>query len=432
MSDSPIKVYGYRWIVLAVFAILNALVQLNWITFAPITVDCIALYNTSALWIVFLSMIYMVVYLFVSVPASYIIDRYGIRVGVGIGAVITGIFALLRGFYGDDYTMVALSQFALAVAQPFIMNSITKVAADWFPINERATATGVTMLAQFVGIIVAMALTKVIAQTFMAGEATGRLTMEAVHGVLRVYGYASAAAAVLFLLLVKDKPPTPPCRDDEVERYGVFEGIGHIFRHRDMIILLVIFFIGMGMFNAISTFIDLILASKGYIAGGNEAGNVGAAMMLAGVLGAAVIPPISDKLRKRKLFFLVCIFGTVPGLVGLTYAVGYVPLLIFSAMFGFFFMAAAPIGYQYAAEVSNPAPESTSQGMIVLAGQISGSVFIVLMALLGNITAEALADANTASHISLKPFMIMFIALSVVNIVLGLMVKESSMVTKGA
>ncbi len=430
MNASGIKLYGYRWVVLAVFALLNAVVQLNWIAFAPITVDCMALYNTSAFWIVLLSMVYMVVYLFMSVPASYIIDRFGIHVGVGIGAVLTAVFGLLRGIYGSDYTMVALSQFALAVAQPFILNAVTKVAAEWFPINERATATGVTMLAQFLGIIVAMALTKVIAHSYMAGDGSARLSMEAVRGVLMLYGYASIASGALFIIFGRSKPATPPCRDDEVERFGVFEGLGHIFRHRDMILLLAIFFIGMGMFNAISTFIDLILASKGYVAGGNEAGNVGAAMMVAGVLGAAVIPPISDKLRKRKLFFLICMFGTMPGLIGLTFAEAYEPLLISSAIFGFFFMAAAPMGYQYAAEVGHPAPESTSQGMIVLAGQISGSIFIVLMALLGNITVEALADAARASDITLKPFMIMFIVLSVINIAMGLMVKESDMIRK--
>ena len=113
MNDTHFKVYGYRWVVLVAFAIINAIVQLNWIVFAPITVDCITLYNKSAFWIVLLSMSFMVVYIFVSVPASYIIDRYGIRIGVGIGAVLTGVFGYLRGVYADDYTMVAVSQFAL-------------------------------------------------------------------------------------------------------------------------------------------------------------------------------------------------------------------------------------------------------------------------------------------------------------------------------
>jgi MFS family permease len=429
MNDTHFKVYGYRWVVLVAFAIINAIVQLNWIVFAPITVDCITLYNKSAFWIVLLSMSFMVVYIFVSVPASYIIDRYGIRIGVGIGAVLTGVFGYLRGVYADDYTMIALSQFALAVAQPFILNAITKVAAEWFPINERATASGITVLAQFIGIIIAMALTKPLAQSFMAAGASARLDMPAVQGMLNVYGIASVVSAVIFLLLVRDKPPTPPCSDVDSERFSVTAGIQHMFKQKDMLLLLVIFFVGMGIFNTITTFIDLLLATKGFAVGGNEAGNVGAIMMITGILGAIVIPPLSDRFRMRKAFFILCAAGLFPGLLGLTFCTGYVPLLISSAIFGFFFMAAAPLGYQYAAEVSHPAPETASQGMIVLAGQISGTIFITLMALLGNISIEALADATRASNeISLTPFMVGFIALSVLNIVLGFMLKESRMI----
>jgi len=428
MGSSSYRVYKYRWVVLLVFALLNGVIQLNWITFAPITVDCISLYNTSPFWIVLLSMSFMVVYLFVSVPASYIIDKYGVHIGVGIGAVLTGVFSYVRSVYAADYTMVAISQFALAVAQPFIMNAITKVAAEWFPVNERATATGITALAQFVGIIVAMAVTKPLTESFLAPGAAG-IDLAAIQSMLRVYGIVSIVSAIVFLLFARNKPETPPCAETEVEKFSVIEGLKYLFKQRDVIILLTIFFIGLGMFNAITTFIDLILAGKGFIAGGNESGNVGAAMMIAGVLGAVVIPPISDKVRKRKIFLIICFTGMLPGLIGLTFFNSYIALIISSGIFGFFFMAAAPLGYQYAAEVSHPAPESTSQGMIVLSGQLSGTIFITAMALMGNITMEALADANAASEaISLTPFMVVFIVLALVNIVLGFMIKESPMI----
>jgi hypothetical protein len=67
--------------------------------------------------------------------------------------------------------------------------------------------------------------------------------------------------------------------------------------------------------------------------------------------------------------------------------------------------------------------------MIVLSGQISGTIFITLMAILGHVTIEAMADANRAeSTITLTPFMIGFIALAVVNVVLSCLMKESTLV----
>ena len=184
-------------------------------------------------------------------------------------------------------------------------------------------------------------------------------------------------------------------------------------------------------FNAITTYVDLLLNGKGFAPGGNEAGDVGAVMMVAGILGAVAIPPLSDRFRKRKLFLIICMAGLLPGLAGLTFFTTYVPLVVSSGLFGFFFMAAAPIGYQYAAEVSHPAPESTSQGLIVLSGQISGTIFITAMALGGNVSIDAFADATKASGaVSLTPFMIGFIVLALINLALSAMMKESRLVKK--
>jgi len=429
MEKSNYKIYGYRWVILIIFALLNAVIQMVWITFAPVTVDAMRLYHTSAFWIVLLSMSFMLVYLIFSMPASYIIDKYGIRVGVGIGALLMAVFGYLRGVYGTDYAMICISQFALAVAQPFIMNAITKVAAEWFPINERATASGITALAQIVGVIAALALTKPIAQAFLPESANGHLDLNSMQSMLKVYGYICIGVTVLFLIFVKEKPPTPPCLDKDSSRISVREGRKYIFRNKDMLLLLMIFFIGMGMFNAITTFVDLISASKGYLADANESGLIGAIMMGAGILGAAIVPVISDRTRKRKFFLVLCLSGMVPGLIGFTFFRSMVPLLISSGIFGFFFMAAAPIGYQYAAELSHPAPESTSLGFINLVGQFSGIIFITLMAVFGNVSMAAFADATKAANtITLTPFMIGFIVLAVLNVILSIRIKESTMV----
>ena len=94
-------------------------------------------------------------------------------------------------------------------------------------------------------------------------------------------------------------------------------------------------------------------------------------------------------------------------------------------------MAAAPVGYQYAAELSLPAPESTSQGLIILSGQLSGVLFITLRALGGNVSMEALADASRASEaIALTPFMIGFVVLAAVAVGLTLAMKESPIVRR--
>ena len=92
MKQTEFKVYGYRWIMLLVYMLIVGVNQMLWITFAPVTAEATQYYHASDLQIGMLSMSFMIVFIIVSIPASWIIDRFGIRIGVGTGAVLTGVF----------------------------------------------------------------------------------------------------------------------------------------------------------------------------------------------------------------------------------------------------------------------------------------------------------------------------------------------------
>ena len=104
MTTENFRIYNYRWLILFIFMGVVAVNQLLWITFAPITGSAATFYNVSDLSIGLLSMVFMFVFILVSIPASWILDTYGIRVAVGIGTVFTGIFGLMRGIMADNFT----------------------------------------------------------------------------------------------------------------------------------------------------------------------------------------------------------------------------------------------------------------------------------------------------------------------------------------
>jgi len=126
MAAEDYKTYPYRWVVLTVFMAVILVNQLAWITFAPVTGAAASYYGVSDLSIGLLSLSFMLVFIFMSIPASWVIDTYGFQFGVGIGAVLTGIFGMLRGMGGHNYTLVLISQIGIAVGQPFILNALTK------------------------------------------------------------------------------------------------------------------------------------------------------------------------------------------------------------------------------------------------------------------------------------------------------------------
>lgn len=367
MVERSFRLYPYRWVVLAAFMFINLTIQMLWISYAPITGQAAEFYGVSDRAIGFLSMAFMIAYLPLSIPVSWGIDTYGFRLTVSIGAVLMGIFGLLRGLTGDNYTIVLISTIGIAVAQPFLMNAWTKVPAQWFAIEERATAVGLVTLASLVGTALGMVLTPIFTET-----------MSIPHLQL-IYGGIAAFSAVVFVLLSREKPASPPCPAGQEVRALMLDGLKHALTVKSFWLYLFVSFIGMGIFNGITTWFEPIIRPRGFTS--TDAGILGALMLVGGVLGAVVIPPFSDRSHKRKIFLLLAFILTVPGLVGLTYATHAWALYVSSFALGFFIVSANPIGMQYAAEITRPTPEGTSNGLIQLFGQAS-VVFVYLMEVL--------------------------------------------------
>ena len=407
------KVYKYRWIVLLAYSLITITIQMQWLTFAPIARAAEFYYGSqltsgSVFNIDFLSMIYMFVFLILCIPASYVIDTYGIKKGITIGSLIAAVSALGKGFFAESYMAVVIFQAGLAIAQPFILNSVTALTVRWFPLRERGTAAGISALAQYLGIIIVMLITPLVIN--VTYSATGNIgSVSGIKTMLIVYGIITFVSGLAAALLIKEHPPTPPS-SETIARHSFVNGLKRILGLRDMQFLLILFFIGLGLFNAVSTVIDSICASKGLNM--DQSGLTGGIMLLGGIIGAVIMPMLSDKYRKRKVFLQICMTGMIPSIAGLALLTSFIPLLISSFFLGFFVMSAGPLGFQYAAEVSSPAPESTSQGIILLAGQISGLIFV----------------AQMSTNEGLKLWMMIFIGLSVVALFLTSILRESPMI----
>lgn len=402
MQKTSYKVYGYRWVVLSVYMIIIAVNQLLWITFAPITNEAVQHYGVSDLKIGILSMCFMIVYLLVSIPASWIIDTYGIRTGVGIGAIFTGLFGLLRGVVSANYGLLLVAQIGIAIGQPFLLNAITKVAARWFPIEERATASGLGTLSSYVGVLAGMMLTP----WLVNGSGITRM--------LYIYGILALVSAVVFILLVRERPPVAPCGPGQEERALALDGLKQIFRNKNFNWLMFIFFIGLGVFNTVTTWIESILSPRGFTS--VQAGMTGGLMIAGGILGALILPILSDRYRKRTPFIIIALAGATVSLIGVTFASNYVMVLISGLAFGFFLLSSGPIGFQYGAEITYPISEGTSNGFLLLAGQISGILFIFGM--------NSFKSPSTGSMTN--PLIILIILMAV-GVLASTMIRESSL-----
>ncbi len=397
MQNEEVKLYGYRWVVLAIFMFVNITIQILWITYAPITGIAASYYGVTDLQIGFLSMVFMIAFIPLSTPVSWLLDTYGYRLAVGVGVVLMAFFGLLRGFAGQNYSLVLWSTIGIAAAQPFLLNAWTTVPAKWFPLRGRATAVGLVTLASLVGIALGMVITPLLVESISIAR------------VQLIYGSLAAFAAVLFLILAREKPPTPPCAAGGETRALMLDGLKHALHIRTFWFILFISFIGLGIFNGITTWVENIIRPRGFTP--TDAGTLGALFIVGGVFGAVVLPALSDKQAERQRFLLIAFVGAIPGLIGLTFATSRNLLFVSAIWLGFFLVSANPIAMQYAAEITYPTPEGTSNGLIQLFGQ-GGVVFVYIM------------EAMKSSDGSFTPSLLLAISLLVISTLLVTQMKD--------
>jgi len=357
----------YRWVVLAAFMAVNLTIQVLWISYAPITSAARDYYGVSEIAIGALAMSFMVAYLPLSLPASSAIAHRGFRAAAGFGTLLAGVAGIARGLVGPHYVPVLVATIGAAVAQPFLLNAWTTMSSHWFPRSQRATAVSLVTLANLVGAGAGLALTPQLEKSM----SVGRLQFW--------YGVAALAAGIVFVLVARDRPPLPVAgdlvtSDDTAELVGV----RHALRVRPFLVFLSVAFVGMGVFNGIFTWVEEIVRPRGFSSG--DAGNLGALLLLGGVVGAVVLSALSDRAQRRVPFLALALGASAPALLWLAVAEARIGLFVAAFVLGFFLTSAMPIGMQYSAEITVPTPEGTTNGLIQLAGQAS-VIFVLLMEL---------------------------------------------------
>ncbi len=406
MKEQNYQVYGYRWVVLGIYGLCTGVIQLMWTTFFSITTDAWKYYGfTDATEgesaISLLSIIFMAGMIIVSIPSLAAFERFGFKKAVGFGVVLTGVCALLRGFFGDSYTLVLVVTVGFAIAQPFLLNSPGLVAGKWFPEKERATANSVGLLCSYFGMCVGLLLTPVLLETGMS-----------IKSMLLIYGVVGVVSAILFLIFVKEKPPTPPCPEEEAGRSDFKEGIKFALKKKNFILALLMFFCVFGVFNTFFTMIEPILrnlTNEGVDA--TQVGIIGVIILGIGIIGSLIISLISDKDKQHKRLPYMIIVNII-GCVGFALFLamkGFGGLAVAAALYGFFIVGGAPLTLTFAAESCYPTSEGTSEGLLMFMGNVAGVIFLGAAGLFGT------------NH---RMLMVAMIAITVFYIVLMFFAKE--------
>jgi predicted MFS family arabinose efflux permease len=183
-----------------------------------------------------------------------------------------------------------------------------------------------------------------------------------------VFGAVAALAALVFLLVVKD----PPHASDVVAPAP--QSFRQLMRSRDLVLVLALALLGLGIFNGLMTWLEVLLKPHGVDA--EQAGLVGGALIVGGIFGAAAIPALSDLVKRRKPFVVACTAVAVMLIVPLCRGSHLPTLLALAAAFGFFFLPAYALLLEMCSELAGHASAGYATGLLMLAGNAGGVLII--------------------------------------------------------
>src|SRR6516165_9315025 len=351
-----------RWVILAGYALLTACTQLLWLTYAPITTQAHRAMGVSSGAVGDLAIIFPLVYVILALPAGRWLDARFAR-ALGFGAVLTAGGGLLRLAGPSSYGWAVAGQFVIAAGQPFVLNSITKVAARYFPARERTVAISVGSVALFVGILAAVLSG---GPLLHAGGLSLLLWVQAIVAVI-------AAAWVLAAVRSPAAFPGDP---------SVAVSLRWLRGDRFIWLLAGLLFVGMGVFNAVATWLDSILTHFGH---GGASGYLIAIMTAGGIVGGALLPGIVARRDQRRGMLMIAVVVTAAAfaMIALVHSPAVGGVVLFVA--GFFLLAGLPVVLDWSELHAGPERAGATAGFLLLSGNLGGVILaLIVQAVIGS------------------------------------------------
>lgn len=365
-----------HWRPIAAYAALSGVNQMLWLTYTPLTTDAAHHYGVSTGAIGWLAEIFPLLYVVLALPAGTLIDRR-MPSWLTVGAVLTALGALLR-LAGDGYWPVLAGQVLVAVAQPLVLNAVTKVSRSYLREGDRAAGIAVSSAGVFGGMLLALLL----------GAAFGG---RHIPGLVAVQG-GLAVVAALALCLALRRPGPHALEPTSARPVPLREVWSDPYVRR----LLGLVCVGFGVFIALTTWLQALLDPAGVSE--SQAGVLLLVMVVAGVAGSALLPPVLARRRAEFRFILVSMSVTFVGLLLLAAWPGMGVGLGVLAVVGLLLLTGLPVTLELA-ERRAGAAGGTASALIWLAGNGAGLVAALVVQVLVHHPAAAfvvLAATNLA------------------------------------
>jgi predicted MFS family arabinose efflux permease len=346
------------WFAVGAYALLAATSQMLWLTFAPITTESAAHFGVSEDTVGWLAEIFPLLYVLLAVPAGILLDRWMRQTLVAAAALMLA-GALLR-LGSDSIDVVFAGQVLIAVAQPAVLAAVTKLAAEYVEPGSRTMAISVGSAGTFLGLVTALVLGATI------GAESELRPLLTVNVIVAAIAFAWAVVAL--------RGPAPQ-ESSETVSVG-FRELRAIYTDPVLSRLGGMIFLGMGVFNGLATWLEVLLRPAGVSS--STVSWMLVVMAIAGIFGAIFLAPrVSARGGERAFIEVAALIGTgafivlaATSVVGINFAV--------LAVLGFVLLGAQPVLLEISERRAGHTAASAA-GALFLAGNLGGIVLAVLV-----------------------------------------------------
>ncbi|XP_044728276.1 uncharacterized MFS-type transporter C09D4.1-like [Chrysoperla carnea] len=415
-QEYVIKVYQKRWFLLALFIIITALNGIQWVQYSIITNITMRYYGITSRMVDYTSLIYLITYLPLVLPASYFMDKYGMRatlVTASLGNCIGCWFKVLSAD-PDKFYIGFMGQFVLSCTQLVIISTPSSFAAVWFGANEVSTACALGVFGQQLGMALGFILPPLMIRNHEELDSIGK----DFYRFFMLNAIITTVVLVLTIIFCQKQPEYPPSKAQALIREGkaasdnsvmeTVKSFKRLLKQKSFLTLLAVFGVTLGVFNSFCTFLNQVILV--YFAGGQVfAGQVGLVVTIAGMVGSSIIGYILDKTKKYKITAIIVIIMSTIGLILFMISLrtkSYTLVFAASAFLGLFITTFISVAYEYAVELTYPEPEANTAGLMSAFSTFTGVLGIVLFGDIIEYYGEFLY------HVMLCAFMMISVILS--------------------
>lgn len=142
------RLYRRRFAVLSVFSLYSLVNAFQWIQYSIITNVFTRYYGVTNDRVDWLSIVYMVAYVPLIFPATWLLDARGLRLTalLGSGLNCAGAWLKCASVSPELFGVTVTAQVICSVAQVFILGLPSRIASVWFGPREVSTACATAVL----------------------------------------------------------------------------------------------------------------------------------------------------------------------------------------------------------------------------------------------------------------------------------------------